>query len=285
MACFICGDEGMRGKMLDVISDSGLVQVCEKCAKLTDLPIIKRSEEIATRTDQALGRASAARSNDPYRINPPRMNLGETSQSQRVEELRKSQQQRRSIITPSYSGVSLRSLVDSKYDGDKHNVKQRSDLISNPHWTIMKVRRDKHITQEKMARDMKISMETLKKIEMGAQALDDDLVGKFEVYLGISLIKDGFRNIAPKEVGNPNVTLADLRELTQKKSSGQPYWRRVMGKLFGSKKEEGSIESQPIISASGQKIETYNDEPLLAEAKKRELSPDEINDLIFGNKK
>jgi hypothetical protein len=57
-----------------------------------------------------------------------------------------------------------------------------------------------------------------------------------------------------------------------------------MGKLFGKKKDEDDSEPKQVVSSTGQKLETYNEEPLLAEAKKRELSPDEINDLIFGNK-
>lgn len=161
--------------------------------------------------------------------------------------------------------MSLRDIVDMnlKIPGKEEN-KPRPDLIDNFHWKISRARRMKHVSREQFAKDLGESETLIKMIENGILPEDDNkIINKIESYLGINLRKPGFRKSEEKKIGFDsisvkNLTISNLREMRENKfSKSAEVWR--------------DDEEQDKFSENFEKD--------------KDLSDEEMDDLIFGRKK
>ena len=329
MACFICGIPDSEARMFDVISDSGLVKVCSRCSTEVDLPIIRKAEDVKTK-----GEEFSVKKMKEYAglsTTSEKLTTKDVLKAKAADDLNRARKV--SGINVSTSSVTFRDLVESKFETNRKQHNSREDLITNYHWDIMKARRAKRISKEKLAKDLNISLDVARKIERGVYDFNgNELLERLEVYLGLSLIKEEFRNKNKKGgiMGiSDNLTIADLNEIKQKVAEdNNPYWRRVMGKFFSKKddieevleeigqdvtieedlmptdeemqaptevivEEEGDnnlvLDSESKVVDEENQASDSNDEgaekkEIVKASKKRDLTPNEINDLIFGAK-
>ncbi len=193
--CFRCGISGERVKLYDAISSKGLVKVCNECASIEDIPVIKKPDERAT--------ASPKQVSVQERLNSMNKNkLGE---------------------------VTLRDLIDKNFGAQKSPLP--SDLIDNFHWTIQRVRRLRKISRTQFANDIGETEATMKMVENGFLPENNyKIINKIEGYLRISLRKPGASGFpetsVQKEIPNKlsfdnssvrNLKISDIKEMTKKR--------------------------------------------------------------------
>ncbi len=171
--CFRCGISSEKAKLYDVLSNRGVVKLCDNCNHIEKLPVIRRpsEEEIL---DSKNPRSKSVRD--------------------RLESMNK--------IKVPHKEVTLRTLIDKDYNSKR--VQPPSDLISNFNWAIQRMRRHRRITRQEFAKGIGESEATVRMIEQGY--LPDSsykIINKIEGYFGVSLRKtdsSGFSSVGkPKE--------------------------------------------------------------------------------------
>jgi ribosome-binding protein aMBF1 (putative translation factor) len=219
MECFKCGADGSKVRMFDAISGLGIVHICERCSKEEGLPLIKRP------TTEQLKRAE---SNTPVRKVLEEMS-GNKISNQKIYERDKKLLEKEEIT--------LRELVEKKYENTPKKSLPRPDLIENFHWVIMRARRSRKVSHKQLARAISESEAALQMAERGILPEDDNkLVHKLENYLGIKLVKDKSPFSVKKEesfslnkenlkesylmfdpYASKRITISDLQEIKKKK--------------------------------------------------------------------
>ena len=241
--CCRCRVSGEKSRLFDAICDSGVVKVCKNCSS-EDFLMIQR---------------------------PTTFQLKD---AEKKESYLKQEPKKVPLRTINKEDISLRDIVDRnleiKHEGD---IKPRPDLIDNFHWTIMRIRRARHISREQFARDLGESETLIKMIEKGILPEDDNrVINKIETYLSIKLRKPEFEARVPekKELGFDsvsvrNLTISDLKEMKDGKEE----------EIFSNPVEvwEGDIEAD-----SGEN--EGNVENLEGD---KDLSKKDMDDLIFGS--
>lgn len=256
MECYKCGIFEDRAKMFDALSSRGIVTLCSKCFSGEDFPVIRR---------------------------PTAFQLEESGGKPNVY--------KRLSRTPGMQETTLRGLIDKNYaEKTKKEKKPRLDLVENFHWVIMRERRARKLTQKQLADEIKESEAAIKMSEQGILPEDNNkLARKLESSLGIKLIKRDWQNreqiqvetvnmkydkkikepteLELEKINSKNLTIADLKEIKKKRES----------KIFGTR-EITSVEK-----------DVLEDDENLGEAIKKasegkELTDEEIDDLIFGKK-
>lgn len=158
--CFKCGASGDSVNLSRAISDRGIVPICDHCANIYKMPLIKKA------TDKQI----------------------EESQRQ------KSVRDRLTGMNKKFnSEVNLRDLVDKKFR--ERSMQVHPDLIENFHWTIQKVKRLKKITREEFAKGIGESDATVRMLEQGFVPNNDyRIIMKVENFLRVNLHKKGAQN-------------------------------------------------------------------------------------------
>lgn len=157
--CFRCGVSGDKVRLSHAISNKGIVQICDNCASIEKIPIIKKP------TDNQI--------TESQRYIPVRDRLSGMNRSRGIGR-----------------EVTLRDLVDRDLKAKK--IQPHPDLIDNFHWTIQRIKRAKKITREQFAKAIGESDATVKMIEQGFLPENNyKIINKIESYLGISLRKPG----------------------------------------------------------------------------------------------
>ncbi|MCK9595747.1 hypothetical protein M0R19_01000 [Candidatus Pacearchaeota archaeon] len=158
--CFRCGVSGEKVRLNKAISNKGIVDVCDDCASIERIPIIKKPTE-----EQIL---EAQR---PRLMKDRLLNVNS----------------RGKVIGKE---VTLRELVDRDFKSKK--IQPHPDLIDNFHWTIQRIKRTRRITREQLAKAIGESDANMRMIEQGFLPENDyKIINKIESYLGISLRKPG----------------------------------------------------------------------------------------------
>jgi ribosome-binding protein aMBF1 (putative translation factor) len=323
MGCSKCGKE--YGKFFDVITGEGIVKLCSDCLNAEEAPIIKKPTEEQIQgenKDSSLyGRLSRIRGLDPEEH---KKNVFGNEKKQEVKQ----------------EEVTLRDLVDKKFDnlGKKEKPsRKREDLIDNFHWIIMRARRNKKLTVTDLAKEINESENLIKMAEQGRLPEGDyNLVKKLESFLGINILKPEVAELLRnqrKQLGfddfsSKNLTISDLQDMKPEdipKPQREPYWRRMMHKIFrkenpqdelieidaedekpvqtGVQKEDlhsedelelGTMSETPIEFAdtSLEMTGIIGEEKIIEEESReekassdRDLTQEEIDDLIFGKKR
>lgn len=260
MECSKCGISGEKALLFDVISKEGIIKICRKCSFEDDLPIIRKptfsgsQEEEKQTVHERLSRISGI--SPVKKVNEQNFEL-----KIKDEELRK---------------ISNKNVADTVM-----HSKKMENLVENFHWIIMRARRSKKLTQVQFAEKIsepEISIQLAEKgiIPKGKRGF----VQKLEMHLGIRILKDeiqtksfdeekekikaelikkaGQDEVDFDEVTTKTLTIADLKDLRKKQEE----------KLF-----------VPIKKATENKPEFKED---LRD--KRDLTEEEMNDIIFGRR-
>lgn len=258
MECFICGISDDKTVLVDVIFEKGIEKICKNCLDKENLPMIKKARfepEIKQSVYERLSRIAG--------INP------EDVKPKKTEELKFQEENLRNLIDKNFS----KSLQDFK--GETENP----HLLRNFHWIVMRVRRQKHLSQKQLAEAISESEIAVKMAEQGVLSKGGDrLIKKLEGYLGINLSKKDESAREDLQVKLPDLsqqteeidlsslesrelTIADLQKISKQKE------RRGIFRLFsGAGKKEGKKEEKK------------------EEEAKEDLSDGDIRDLIFGEK-
>ncbi len=178
---------------------------------------------------------------------------------------------------------SLRDLVEKNIGkGLSNEAIVRNDLIKNFHWSLMRARRMKHFTQKQLAEHIHEVEKTIHLAEKGVLPAGYDLVRKLENALEIRLIKPEIvEKIMVKENSmlgfgdsSKGLTIADLKKIKQNKEENNSY---TLNKMDNLTPEE--IEMQPEFVKN--KFPDVSENNLI---EKKDLSVEDIDDLIFGRK-
>lgn len=262
MGCFKCGVSEDKTRLFDAISSQGIIKVCSQCSFEEDIPVIRK---------------------------PTTFQLKEAERKPGVyEKMSKASGVSLARAVVQKQDMTLREIVDKNYQKRvKTEAKPRPDLIENFHWVIMRARRSKKITQTQLAREIQESEVVIKMAEQGILPEDDNkLVSKIESYLGINitkrikpdqpLVEETEIEIIEKEVPTDlafdplsakNLTIEDIKGMNKKREFG----------LFGTR-EPTPIEKEVLEEA--EELE----EAIEQVGEDKELTDEEIDDIIFGRK-
>lgn len=227
--CFVCGISEQRARLLDAISSSGIVKICEKCSEKEGIPVMKRP------TSQQL--------KDSEKENQT-VKKAFVQSSQVIKEAKEKEA----------TETTLRDIVDRNYlDKAPKGLRPRPDLVDHFHWAIMRARRAKKLTQEQLAHEISESLAAIKMAEQGILPEDDyKLVNKLESFLGIKLIK-GVPGVMessdkpPKRIEfdpetTKDLTIDDLRKMRDSGEDKEDLFEEVRKKMMeeelGEEKEE-----------------------------------------------
>jgi len=243
--CYRCGVSDERERLFDAVSNRGVVKICKSCANEDSLPLVQPMDlSKPEKTKTVYERLSAMANLDPQK------------HRQMVNEREKEDSMRRSRLDfDRKKRTSLNDITEANLQ--KNKPQPRTDLVNNFHWTIMRARRAKKLTQKQLAENIGELESVIKNAEEGT-ILDnaDSLIMKLETYLGVKLrkedaakreIREKFEreaNFDPATV--ENLTISDLQEIKKKKESENP------GGFFSffkrNKKEEAKPEEKNELS-------------------------------------
>lgn len=243
--CFKCGISGNRIKLFEAIQTEGIIKICEKCASEEHIPIMKKPTAFQLQESEK----------EPLKFRD-RVKKFEQKRIAENELLRRQE-------------TTLKDIVDRNVviKAEK-SPKLPLNLIDNFNWIIMRARRAKKLTQLQLAKELAEPEAAIRLAEKGIIPDDDyKLINKLESHLGVRLM----RREAAEEIKQKSrklnfdldtiktLTIADLHEL--------------------KKKKDNRVEDEP----------EFNKRNLSEEEKKlmnqdRELSEEEIDDIIYGRK-
>jgi len=257
--CYKCGINENLAKLSNAITSEGIVKICDLCAKRENHPIISQTETSKLKENQeAQVKKRLSRTN--Y-LNPE------------IQDATKDQD------------AHLKEIIKINFEQKRsQNPQKRDDLTENFHWIIMRARRLKHITQEQLAKELKVSEPTIKALEKGLIEEEGyDLVHKIETYLSIRIIKPeiqkkinetqskkiGFDPIATKEL-----TINDLIDLKAKKEK----------EILGINEEEPRIPTEEDLDKIEKEIKNTKTETIIMgkATRKAQISQEELDKIIFG---
>lgn len=189
MECFKCGISDERALLFDAISSAGIVKICRRCSIVEDLPIIR------VKTEQDI-------------------------EEQRKAEKAKQEAQKLSYVKHMMKGgddLALRKLVDSNFKKLNEDMALKSTLIDNFHWTLMRARRAKHLTQTQLAHAIREPEIILSTLERGVvPERSREIITKLENYLFVKLRKGNSQTDVKSHLSSlgaqSNLKVSDVKE-------------------------------------------------------------------------
>ena len=255
MECYRCGTSDRNVRFFDVIKREGIMKVCENCYKKEDSPVFRKPTEFQLKEIERKP-GIYERLSRMAGINP---------QERRTE--------RPLLIN---QDTNLRKLVDKNYvERVKKETTPRADLIDNFRWIIMRARRSRKMTQKQFADEIEEPEAAIKMAEEGNLPNDGDkLLNKIQNCLRINLLRNNPLVLVSRPVfENPvknsdserkkpdSLSIADLKRIQEERELKENF-----PEYFKKESVEESDESE---------------EEKPKEKGKKELSEDEIRDLIF----
>lgn len=210
--CVRCGVSDSEKKLVDAISEQGIVKICEDCLAIEDLPVIKKVEEQPEKQKSVRERLIGMNKKFSYGKEP-----------------------------------TLRDLIDEKY---KKNPQIYSDLIDNFHWEIQRARRKKKITREQFAKGIGESESTVRMIEQGILPEENyKIISRIEEFLLVNLRKtnSGFSSTDSKKFILDNSLIKNEKLENEKEQLGFDYnsvKKLKIGDLKKMKKKEREEEKE-----------------------------------------
>lgn len=221
--CYICELSGSMTPLYNGIYDRQLVKVCEKCADLEKVNILSRADVLV-----------------------PEKRKSVYERLQKISGVDRGEKRKE-------TGLRFDKIREAKKYPDIKIRQDISDLSmkDNFNWILMRTRRGRGLTQERVAQEIGEDVFLVKMAEQGKlpeRAMP--FIEKLEKYYGIRIRNDGvYKNQAPSlrvlmekkeqkqerkpvelkeedlDFSNPNfaktVTIEDLKRLQQKKEGGQ----------------------------------------------------------------
>jgi ribosome-binding protein aMBF1 (putative translation factor) len=174
----------------------------------------------------------------------------------------------------------------------------------------MRARRAKKVTAADLAKEIGEPEKAIKMAEQGVIPEGDyNLIMKLEAHLGIRILKPEVaeelerrkKQLGFDDFSSKNLTISDLQEMKKdefevQEEKKEPYWRRFVSKLIGKKKVEEEIVEEKVDFDEEKKVpiefdntsleisEDLPEQPIEEEKDKKELSQEDIDDIIFGRK-
>ena len=264
MECFKCGVSDEKKILFDAISSEGVVKICKMCSFDEDIPVIRK---------------------------PVNFNLkisGEKRQTvyERLSYVAKiEERQEKSSEIVKQNEVLQKISNQNAFDLAQYS-KKMENLVEHFHWIIMRARRSQKLTQEQFAEKIEEPVTLIKLAEKGIISEGKyDFVKKLESNLGIRILKEEFptssfdeekekvkRDLLRKvardeidfdEVTTKTLTISDLNELKKKQERD----------IFEDSEEPGYMINKNV--GDGEPEFLWD---------KKDLSEDEMNDIIFGRK-
>ncbi len=248
--CARCNKSILEVRLFDVVGRAEIIKMCEECAKLEGVPIIRKPNTFqlkdAEKNYTVYERlAQAAGLQDRV----PKDKIRITNEKKKVSK-----------------DITLADLREAKKNrGIKKSIKRATEpypqLIDNFHWILKRARVSKKITRKQLANAIGESEAAIKMAEQAD--LPDDfpiLIKKLETYFEIKLIKEEerykFKDIderkSPARILSfdkntiDNLTIGDLKRIKkQKEKIGNGDERNIDKMIWGktSDYEEGKEES------------------------------------------
>ena len=312
MECTRCGAPGEFVKLHDVISGEGIVKVCDKCLSGDSSPVIHRPTEAqiqgVLKSESLYKRLSSAAGLDPIEH---KQNIQDF---QKKDVIKKQEVTLRDLVDQKYDQIGKKARPKKK----------RHDLVDNFHWLIMRARRSKKLTISQLAERVKEPERVIKMAEQGILPEGDyNVVQKLEEVLGVRIMTQEVADELERrktqlgfdEHSTKNLTISDLHEMRGGVPGMQkePYWRRLVSRLAGKKEDVSKEEIDKVINQDEYGLERVEPEPEDSlefegsekevefddtsleisenleeeeseEKQDKDLSQEEIDDLIFGRK-
>jgi ribosome-binding protein aMBF1 (putative translation factor) len=204
-------------KLVEVIGDSEIIRVCERCVFQNNFPVIKKP--------------NVEQMKDLSRFTGVKERLSE----QAGVDLRKHENKE--------IDIELEKLVAENFKAGDYD-----ELIDNFHWTILHSRRLKKISQKQLAESVAEPEIAIAMAEKGNLPEDyKKIIGKLEQFLGVKLFKEKVdldKGIDLKNINPEEVTVGELKEISNKELDDDVKLDRkiilddVASKL-GEKKKKG----------------------------------------------
>lgn len=157
--CERCGVSDVHAQLRNVISNKGIIKLCDNCARAENFPVIKK---------------------------PTEKQLTDSQRQKSVHERLTAMNRTRSIGKE----MTLRELVDRDLKAKK--IQNYPDLQENFHWTIQRIRRARKITREEFAKGIGESEANVRMIEQGVLPGNNyQILSKIENFLKVSLRRPG----------------------------------------------------------------------------------------------
>ncbi|MBI2630544.1 helix-turn-helix transcriptional regulator [Candidatus Pacearchaeota archaeon] len=171
--CSKCSRSADEVRLLDAISDSEMVKICEECAILEEIPVIRKPSS-----------SQLEKSDRKYNVNQRLRRMAGLTK----EELRRE-----------YDEVTLNSLRKTKdyktiLEERFKTAKERNkplNLVENYNWVILMARKNKKLSRNQLAEAVGEPEIVIKMIENNE--LPDDasrIIKKIEQYLGVHINRD-----------------------------------------------------------------------------------------------
>lgn len=224
--CFNCGISEDRVKLFDAISKEGISKICEECALKENIPIIKKPSLVK----------SISRKNFQEKKNQTvyeRMSImaGFKPTIKKIKTQEEIQQEK-----------NLRKIVEENFNKEISNKEKPDFLIDNFHWSIMRARRLKHLTQKELANAITEPEIAIKMIEKGILSRGAyELIEKIEKFLGIRITRPEFikrensKKVKFDSINTKGMTIADLKKIEEKEDA-ESIWEDDVN-IFSSEEE------------------------------------------------
>jgi ribosome-binding protein aMBF1 (putative translation factor) len=182
-----CGNCGEEERLFEAVTGEGVKNLCRRCLRLGNYPIIEKENAEQTRNEHRFFGAKEA---------TPIPNFKKES----LKKVSKERDEETVKVDEELEGIVLRKIEIGEYD----------DLIDNFHWIVRQGRRAKKISAKQFSEQIAEPEVLIVAMERGELPKDyDKLVSKVEQFLGVRIRKnpvrvDGFSG------GEFNIRKADL---------------------------------------------------------------------------
>jgi len=165
MICAVCGRSGEETVLLDGIYEGEIVKVCERCAELEEIPLIKK---------------------------PSEEQLIEADKNYSVRE-RMERMSRRNIPISKDHETAMKNLAKIQIP-EKRQENER--LVENYYWLMQMARRRKKLSLSQLSENTNIPAETLQRFERGVIPPDfESLIPVLEEVLDVRLFRTDSKKI------------------------------------------------------------------------------------------
>lgn len=255
--CIRCDRGKDEVKLLDAVSGSDLIKVCEECSMIEDIPVIRMPSSSQL---QASEKPFTVR----QRLNRMAGLKEKESEPEKIAKITKAIMSNVTIDSLR-KPKDYRQILDEKFKlARKRNVPV--NLIDNFNWYIAIERKKRKMDRRQLAGAIGESETVIKMIE--TKEMPDDasrVINKIEQYFGIKLRKDDtdepkVNQLREKlNLPNPvrvlnfdkeivkNITISDLKRMKEMREKGEKEIKKVEETVWGKGKEEKSEEDKELV--------------------------------------
>jgi ribosome-binding protein aMBF1 (putative translation factor) len=220
--CFKCGASGTNILFFDVVNRAGVVKLCEKCLKEEMLPVVRKPSSYDFKE------------RDSKQSVYERLSklAGLNSKEHKKNTFEEREKQRGNLRGQE---ITLKQIVERNLKlNTSPSQEQKGDLIPNFHWTIMRARRARKLTQDQLAKEINESPSVISSLEIGN--IPDNcrqVINKLESFFSIRLWKDASMRTAPVKVDlskglkldpltTRHVTIGEIKKFKEEKEAQEP---------------------------------------------------------------